>query len=281
GLIVFNRNQAVIENLTAETGGGKLSFSGFVAYGGNEPEFRLDANAKGVRVRYPEGASTVADAVLNLTRHTKPSPLSGLVTIQQTSFQPRTDFASMLAKTAQPAHTETPQTGPLAGMQFDIRIETSPNIKFRTAMAEDLQADANLRLRGTPSRPAMLGRINITQGDIIFLGNKYKLNQGTISFYDPQKIEPILNIDLETKARGVDIILNIWGPTDKMQVTHRSDPPLQFSEVVALLATGKTPASDPGLVAHQASEPQQNWQQMGASYLGQAVANPVSGRLQR
>jgi translocation and assembly module TamB len=56
---------------------------------------------------------------------------------------------------------------------------------------------------------------------------------------------------------------------------------LQFSEIVALLATGRAPTSDPTLAARQAPS-QQTWQQMGASALvGQAIANPVSGRLQR
>jgi translocation and assembly module TamB len=50
---------------------------------------------------------------------------------------------------------------------------------------------------------------------------------------------------------------------------------------VALLATGRTPTSDPTLLTQQSAMPQ-SWQQMGASaLLGQAIANPVAGRLQR
>jgi translocation and assembly module TamB len=126
----------------------------------------------------------------------------------------------------------------------------------------------------------LLGRVNITQGEINFFGTKYTINQGTINFFNPVKIEPVLNIDLETKARGIDIILTVSGTVNKLNVTPRSDPPLQFSEIIALLATGRAPSSDPTLAARQAT--QQNWQQMGASALvGQAIANPVAGRLQR
>jgi translocation and assembly module TamB len=68
----------------------------------------------------------------------------------------------------------------------------------------------------------------------------------------------------------------------RMKMTYRSDPPLPFSDIVALLATGRAPTSDPVLAANQPVAPQQSWQQMGAStVLGQAVANPVSGRLER
>jgi translocation and assembly module TamB len=141
--------------------------------------------------------------------------------------------------------------------------------------------DANLRLKGTASNPALLGRINITQGQVVFYGTRYTINQGSISFFNPLKIDPIFDIDLETKARGIDVTLTVSGPLNKLNLTPRSDPPLQFNEIVALLATGRTPTSDPSLLAQQATAPQ-SWQQMGASaLLGQAIANPVAGRLQR
>jgi translocation and assembly module TamB len=143
-----------------------------------------------------------------------------------------------------------------------------------------MQADANLRLRGTATNPALLGRVNITQGELIFFGNKYTFNQGTISFFNPAKIEPVLNVDLETKARGVDVILTVSGPATKLNVSYRSDPPLQFSDIVALLTTGRTP-TDPALAVRDTGQ-SQNLQQIGASALvGQAIAKPVAGRLQR
>ena len=68
---------------------------------------------------------------------------------------------------------------------------------------------------------------------------------------------------------------------NKLNLTPRSDPPLQFNEIVALLATGRAPTSDPTMLAQQNTAPQ-SWQQMGASaLLGQAIASPVAGRLQR
>jgi translocation and assembly module TamB len=67
----------------------------------------------------------------------------------------------------------------------------------------------------------------------------------------------------------------------KLNVSYRSDPPLQFSDIVALLATGRAPSSDPSLAA-RTSGATQNWDQMGPSALvGQALASPVAGRLQR
>src|SRR5262249_38727090 len=69
---------------------------------------------------------------------------------------------------------------------------------------------------------------------------------------------------------------------ENMNLSYHSDPPLQFSEIVALLGAGKTPTSDPVLVANQPATPPQSFTQMGESALvGAAVANPISGQLQR
>jgi translocation and assembly module TamB len=281
GTVIFTKDRATIQNLSGETGGGKIELSGFASYGGGQAIFRLHARAREVRVRYPEGVSTVANASLNLTGTSDSSMLSGTVTVLRTGINLQSDFSSILAKSAEPVRTPSARKGPLSGLSYDVQIETAPDIQLESSLTENLQAEANLRLRGTASNPAILGRINITQGKLTFFGTKYTLSQGSIAFYNPVKVEPILNIDLETKARGIDITLTVSGPLTKLTLTPRSDPPLQFSEIVALLATGRTPTSDPSLLTQQSSEPQ-SWQQMGASaLLGSAIANPVAGRLQR
>jgi translocation and assembly module TamB len=135
-------------------------------------------------------------------------------------------------------------------------------------------------LRGTAAGPALLGRINITSGELIFFGSKYSITQGAISFLNPSRIEPVINVDLETRARGVDVILTLAGPITRPGVTYRSDPPLQFSDIVALLATGRTPL-DPGVPTGTVGQ-QQSFAQLGASELvGEALQSPSSGRLQR
>jgi translocation and assembly module TamB len=281
GTVIFTKDRATIQSLSGETGGGKIDLSGFASYGGGQLMFRLHARAREVRVRYPEGVSTVANASLNLTGTSDSSMLSGTVTVLRTGINLQSDFSGILAKSAEPVQTPSARKGPLGGLSFDVQIETSPDIQLQSSLTENLQAEANLRLRGTASNPAILGRINITQGKLTFFGTKYTLSQGSVAFYNPVKVEPILNIDLETKARGIDVTLTVSGPLTKLTLTPRSDPPLQFSEIVALLATGRTPTSDPSLLTQRSTEPQ-SWQQMGASaLLGSAIANPVAGRLQR
>jgi len=281
GVILFDGSRATIQSLSGESGGGKVTVSGFAGYGGDVLVFRLHATAHELRIRYPEDFSTVTNASLSLTGASDSSTLSGHITVLRTGFNPHSDFSSILAKSAEPVRTPSAQTGLLANMHFDVEIDSAPDITFQSSLAQGLQAEASLRLRGTGTNPSLLGRINITGGQLVFFGTPFTVNQGSIAFYNPVKIEPVLNVDLDTKARGIDVILNISGPINKLNLTPRSDPPMPFSDIVALLATGVSPTSDYASLMSGPASPQ-SMQQMGAqALLGQAIASPVTGRLQR
>lgn len=281
GTVLFFRDRATIENLTATTGGGKLSVNGFVGYGDKEITYRLQAHASQVRVRYPEGVSTTADASLNLTGTSTRSLLSGTITVQRLGFTPELDLAGLVGKSSQPVPAPSTQNVLLRGMQFDVRVNASTGAKFETAVTRDIQAEADMRLRGTPYKPVLLGRASITQGEVIFFGNRYDISRGDILFLNPVKLEPLLNFDLETRVRGIDVTISFAGPPTKPNVTYRSDPPLQPSEIIALLAVGRAPTSDPALQSRQ-DQLGQDWGQLSAStVVGQALTAPVAGRLQR
>jgi translocation and assembly module TamB len=280
GVITFNGTRANIQSLSAESGGGKVDATGFAALTGGLLTFRLEAKSREVRVRYPQGVSTVSDADLTLAGTSQRSEVSGLVTVHRITINPKSDVSTILESAAAPLRTPESSAGVLSNMNLDVQIETAPDVAFQTSVAQSIEADASLRLRGTASNPAVLGRINITQGELIFFGNKYTINQGSVSFFNPAKIDPVLNVDLETKARGVDVTLTVTGPVNKLNLSFRSDPPLQWADIVALLATGRTP-TDPTLAIRNTGQ-SQNLQQLGASALiGQAIANPVAGNLQR
>ncbi len=281
GVVQFNGNSASFRNLTAESGGGKLTLGGFVAFR-DVVRFGLRANADNVRVRLKEGASVGLDANINLTGTTGASSVSGTVTVNRITYAPQSDFGSMLSRAAQPAESPREPSPLLEKMKLDIRVRTSAATAVRSSLTEKLQADMDLRIRGTASQPGVLGRVSITEGSLVFFGSTYTVNSGTISFYNPVRIEPILDINLETKAKGVEVALRVTGPFENMKLSYTSDPPLQFQEIVQLLASGKTPTSDPTLLANQPSGPSQGFAQMGESaLLTKALADPVAGQLQR
>jgi translocation and assembly module TamB len=281
GQIAFNGSSATIRNLSAESGGGKVALSGFVSYT-DMLRLGLRATATNVRIRSERDVSIVASASVNVTGTMRASLASGSVTVNRVTYAPQSDFGSILSRAAPQVQASAWSDSLLDHMRLDIRIRTSSATAVQAAIAENLQMDADLRVRGTAARPGVLGRVVITRGDLVFFGSKYQVNTGTIGFYDPLRIQPILDLSLETQAKGVNVVLNVTGPIDNMKLSYTSEPPLQFQEIVSLLASGTTPTSDPTLLANQPSQPQQNFQQMGESAIvGKALADPLANRLQR
>ncbi len=281
GVIVFSGLGASVRNLTGETGGGKFSVTGSADFSGTVPRFNLKASAQRVRVRYA-GASVTSDATLSFSGVSGRAALTGDVVVNRLAFGTESDLGSLLSLTSTPVATPSAPSPILSAVRLDVRIRTSPDVRFQTAYTQRLEADANLNLRGTLARPGLLGKINVTQGQIAFFGNQYTVNQGTISFFDTNRIAPVLNVSLQTQAQGVDVVLGVSGPMDNMKLTYRSDPPLQFNEIVGLLALGSTPSTDATIAAHQPPAPQESFGQMGESAIvGQALAAPLANRIQR
>ncbi len=281
GVIVLRGASANIQNLTGVTGGGKVTVAGSLDFSGGATRFGLKATADRVRVRY-QGASVLSNSTLALSGTGDRSTLSGSVTVHRVAFNQDADLGSLLSITSTPVESPAPPSPLLSAIRLDVRVRTAPDVRFQTNYTQRLEADADLNLRGTLDRPSLLGRIVVTQGEVIFFGNRYTVNQGTINFYNALKIEPVLNISLETQAQGVDVVLGVSGPLDNMKLSYRSDPPLQFDEIVQLLALGSTPTSDATVIAHQPPPPQQSFGQMGESAIvGQAVASPLANRISR
>lgn len=279
-VVFLYRDRATIERFTAESGGGKVTVGGFVGLG-TPLAYYLQAAAEQVRYRDPEGASVTLNAALNLTGTSERSVLGGEATITRISFNPHTDLGSLLARSAQPVSAPVRPGKLVRGIRLDVRIRTSPQARLESTLTRGLQAEADLRLRGDLAQPVLVGRVLINQGDVLFFGNKYTIDSGEITSVNPARTDPVVNLDLQTKVRGIDVTLTLNGPINKLNVSYRSDPPLQLSDIVGLLATGREPASSPGLSGSR-SAVSQSWEQAGASALmSQAIASPLAGRMQR
>ena len=280
GVIALNGTNASIQNLTAESGGGKVALTGFAGLGSGVPSFNLKAAASSVRVRY-SGISATSNATITLTGNLKRSFLGGTISIERIAYASTSDAGSLLSTASAPPSTPASPSPLLSGMRLDVHVLTAPDIQVVSTYANRLSVLANLTVRGTAENPGMLGHVIVTDGQLVFFGNTYTVTTGTINFYDPTSITPVLNISLDTITQGVNVTLGVSGPMNNLKLSYRSDPPLSFEQIVQLLATNTTPAN-PVIAAHQPAPPQQSLSQMGESaVLGQAVANPLASRVQR
>lgn len=282
GLIRFDRDRAQIDNLTGQSGGGKFKINGFVGFGAHEWTYRLAAEAEAIRVRYPEGVSTTADASLTLTGSSTRSLLSGLLTIRRSGFNMKQDLGSIIAGSTNPIPVPATQNAFLRNLQFDIRVRTSPNATFQTSYTRDLETRADLRLRGSPAKPVILGSVEVNQGEVQFFGNQYNISRGELLFFNTAAIQPSINLDLETRIRGVTVYINVSGPLSRLDVNYRSEPPLQSQEILALLTVGRAPTATSSTIPASISSRSSVLGESNANtLLGGALSASVSSRVQK
>ncbi len=236
GTLVFNQDRLQVEDLSGRMGGGRVRLGGFVTYG-ETVGFDLTADGNDIRFRY-SGISATSDQSLHLTGTMKNASLTGNVTVTRFAQIPSSDLQYVLAQASAPPSIPNPKS-PLNNLHLEVRILSTPELTVQTSLAK-LSGDVDLRLRGTGARPVLLGRINIAEGDIKLGGTKYHLDRGDITFLDPVRIDPVLDVEATTRVRDYDITIGLHGTMERLNTTYRSDPPLSSDDIVSLLAFGRT-----------------------------------------
>jgi translocation and assembly module TamB len=275
GTLEFNQNRLEVRSLTAVTGGGQLSVGGYLAY--QHGIFAdLTVNGRGVRIRYPDGVSSLADANLRIQGSQSALLLSGGILITRFTVSPDLDVAALASRATKVQPVAAPNA-PSNHVRLDVHILSSPQLNFQNAYAK-LAGDVDLRLRGTLATPSLLGRISITEGSATLAGTRYELQRGDITFNNPVRIEPSIDLNATARVEDYDITLGLHGSPEKLNVSYRSDPPLPEADVVALLALGRT-QNEQHIYGQQ--------QEQGASsqstdvLLGGALNATVSSRVQK
>jgi len=267
GTMVFNQDRLEVEHLAGRVGGGQVAFSGFITYG-KAIGFDLKSHGSDIRFRYG-GVSVTADQDLRLSGTLKSSTLTGEVTVTRFAQIPSTELTAALGP--QPVTIPNPNS-PLNNLRLDVRIVSTPELTVQTTLAK-LSGDVDLKLRGTAIRPTLLGRINVAEGDINLNGTKYHLDRGDITFANPIRIDPVLDVEATTRVRDFDITIGLHGTIEKLTTTYRSDPPLSSDDIIALLAFGRT--QEESFAAGKGSSPGEG---AGGVVLGALINQQVTSR---
>jgi translocation and assembly module TamB len=273
GSAVFNQDRLQIETLTAHVGGGIVTFGGYATAYNRQLNFNLTLQTQDVRLRYPPGVSSMANAELRWAGSSAASVLSGDVTVTKLAVTPGFDFGAGLARAAQ--SSALPQTNPLLNrIRMDVHIVTTPELQMQTAVVR-LSGDADLHLRGTAAKPVLLGRADVTEGEVFFNGTKYRMERGDVTFANPVTTTPVLDLQASTHVRDYDITVNLNGGLDKLNLTYHSEPPLPVADIISLLALGQTQQQSAQL---QQSGQSPFAQQASSAILAEALNSAISNR---
>jgi translocation and assembly module TamB len=276
GDLNFDTTRLYFNQVAAEVGGGKLLLSGNVNYGEGGVRYDLSSETDRVRIRYPEGMSWLVAGSLRLSGTMNGGTVSGKVTVQRVTLAQGLENASVLVSSKEGISGPSTSSSFLRNLQFDIEAASSPDARMEWPGAE-LEADANLRVRGTWEHPILLGHIHLLSGELYFAGNRYRVARGDINFANPFRLDPVLNVEASTTIQQYEITLNFSGPSSKLALAYRSDPPLPSNDIVTLLALGQ-PTSE---ASARAGGTATNASSGATALLSEAVTSQFGGRLQR
>jgi translocation and assembly module TamB len=237
GVLTLTNNRLNISSFTGTVGGGAVSAAGGITY---RPSlgFDLALHGDGIRMLVPPGIRAGVVTNLAFTGTPNAAVLRGTVDIAQLSFTPEFDFATLMGSFGGTI-SAPPGQGFSNDVQLDLSVLSTSGINL-VSRDLSLQGNATLRVRGTAAEPVVLGRVIVNGGDLIFRGNRYVLEAGTIDFINPTRTQPMLNINVNTTIQQYDIAMRFQGPIDKMRTSYTSDPALPPSDIINLLAFGKT-----------------------------------------
>jgi translocation and assembly module TamB len=268
GVLDISNNQVNITQLAGEAGGGQMSARGVIGY---RPQVQMQValQAKNIRVRYQDAIRTVLEGDLNFVGTSEAATLNGRVLINSLSFTQNFDLASLAAQVQSGAES-APNQGMAEKIRLDIAVQNARDLNL-TSSELSLQGQANLRVVGTAADPVIVGRTEVTGGDIFLMNKRYQIERGIIVFSNPNRTEPVLNILLKTTINQYDLSLTFLGPLEKMQTSYVSDPPLPTADIINLIARGQT-------TQQAAASPSS----LGASsLLAQGAASQVSSGVQK
>jgi hypothetical protein len=143
-------------------------------------------------------------------------------------------------------------------VELDLRIvgENSIVISNRNIQTN---LSSNLAIRGNDNNPTVTGQIEINRGKFIYKRD-FNITQGILTFDDPLRMDPKLDISAYTDVSGYRVFIAVSGRASEPVVDLSIEPatrddgtPISKLAIIALLASGNLPGAAGELVESRAA----------------------------
>ena len=275
GVLTLGPRRLDVQTFEGQVGGGTVVASGGIVY---RPSLQYDLALRGTGITYVynDAVRANADAQLALAGMPMAAVVRGKITLTRLSFTPDFDLTTFIGQLSGET-SSSPAGGMTQSTKLDIAVQTASDMNL-TSRSLSVQGSANLRVGGTAANPVILGRANITGGDLIFRGNRYVVQNGSIVFANPVRTEPVVNVAVNTTINEYNIDMRFQGPIDRLQTAYTSDPALPPVDIISLLAFGKTTEAAAVAGANNATTPST----LGAeAALASGISSGVTSRVEK
>jgi len=271
GVLTLRNDRIDITQFSGSVGGGTVTASGGVAYRPNI-QFAIGLKGNDLRLLYPANVRTDLGLNLAMTGNMDVAQLQGQIEINQLYFTPDFDLSTFMTQFGGVA-TPPPTEGFADNLKLNIAVRSSSELSAASPTVS-IQGAANLRVVGSAADPVIVGRANLTGGDVIFMGNRYVVQGGSIAFVNNAETTPIVNLQASTTIQQYNISMRFRGPLNRLHTNYTSDPALPPADIIHLLAFGNTEEAANAAPAQSTT--------LGAeSLVASQVSSQVTSRLQK
>ncbi len=237
GVLTLTPQRLLISSFTANVGGGQVTASGGVTY---RPSLVFDLGLAGkyISLLYPRSLRETFGGNLSLTGNMQAALLAGQIKLYRLDATPQFNLTTLTSQLGGAGAAPPPGS---FSQNLNLRITlTTPNGITTQTPDFSMSGAANLVIQGTAAEPVVLGRLNIDRGDILFNGNRFLLQSGTLMFANPAQTVPNVNLAADTTIQQYKLHLRFQGPADHLRTQYTSSPPLPPADIINLLAFGVT-----------------------------------------
>jgi hypothetical protein len=254
----FNRDRIFLDQATARLGGGTLRASGTLDLPtpGAGAAYRLNVSARDISLRLPEFLLNRGNAEVALISSDLGRQIVGQIDLERSLYveDVPVDLVQFIQRAFERQRLELAETGDFESTtQLNLAVRGPDALRVRNNVA-NLQGDVSLTVRGTLARPVIFGEVDLDPGGtLVFADNEYEVQRGSLTFSNPNRIDPVVDLVAQTEVQGFNITLNLGGTLERPDVSFASDANLADLEIVSLIATGQRPGEGP-LAASPADE---------------------------
>jgi translocation-and-assembly-module (TAM) inner membrane subunit TamB-like protein len=243
GVALFYPDRLVVDRFLGEMGGGTLQATGTLEWPRpDQPtSARFQVALRQVTMRYPEGWLSRGDADLVWTIAGDEQTIRGQALLDRALYLRDVDvgLVPLLQKFFRKQRQEVAVADEKLGdVQLNLQVRAPGTVRIKNNLA-DLKGTAELTVRGSLAGPILFGRVEAEPGGrLVYAENDYRIERATLTFANPYRVEPLLDLVATTRVSSYDVRLALFGNLERLNATFSSDPPLPDLEVLSLLLSG-------------------------------------------
>ena len=244
GVFELSSRSIRAERVTVDTPYGPAALSGECLLKNLEPaRWSANLSANRLYIPYPKGfISQVSTSLRFQGQSGGQSLLSGDVWIDKSAPATELDlpgFAAMVSSLG--IGGEGGGGATLPGLVLNLNVKGDRSIQIESK-AMEITGSIDLQITGSIEEPAIRGSLLVNNGELKFKVNRFQVDRGVVSFVNPSRIDPEINLQLSCNIKDYQVMITLEGAVSRLRTRFSSIPSLPTVDVVRLITTGELPS---------------------------------------